>query len=132
MDVLVHLIRANSAVASREEILESVWTDVIVNDDALTLAISRLRRAFSDNPKQPEYIETIPKRGYRLVADTREIDESAVKGGNRRVRRYRYGIAILALLLTIVTALFITVRTEYGKVSGSALSIEKTSEFGSK
>ena len=128
MDVLLHLIQSESAVASRQEIMDSVWTDVIVNDDALTLAISRIRRALADNPKRPEYIETIPKRGYRLVADTREINPRDVVGAHRGVRRYRFGVAILALLLAFVTAMFITVRTEYGKVSMPDALVETTSE----
>ena len=128
MDVLLHLIQSKSAVASRQEIMDSVWTDVIVNDDALTLAISRLRRALADNPKRPEYIETIPKRGYRLLADAREINSGELSGVHRTVRRYRFGVLVLALLLMFVTAMFITVRTEYGKVSMTNISIESASE----
>jgi len=122
MDVLMCLIDADSAVASREELMDSVWTDVIVNDDALTLAISRLRRAFADNPRQPEYIETIPKRGYRLLVPTEQVRGEEIKAGTSRVRRYRIGIAVLVIMLAFVTALFMRVRTEYEKVSDNGLS----------
>jgi tetratricopeptide (TPR) repeat protein len=45
-----------------------VWPGVVVGDEALTQAIIKLRRALGDDPRAPRYVETIPKRGYRLVA----------------------------------------------------------------
>lgn len=68
MRVLLCLAVHPGEVWSREALLEAVWGDVVVQEEALTHAISRLRRAFGDDPRHAEYIETILKGGYRLIA----------------------------------------------------------------
>ncbi len=68
MEVLVYLAERPLQVVSRQELLAVVWAGTVVGDDALTLAISKLRKAFADDPRRPQVIETIPKGGYRLIA----------------------------------------------------------------
>lgn len=70
MDLLVYLAERAGEVLSRNQIFRDVWHDVDVGESALLTAVSTLRRALRDDPKQPRFIETIPKRGYRLIADT--------------------------------------------------------------
>ena len=67
-EVLVCLARRAGQVVAREELLDAVWPGVVVGDDALTQAIIKLRKALGDDARQPTYIETISKRGYRLIA----------------------------------------------------------------
>jgi TolB-like protein/Tfp pilus assembly protein PilF len=52
----------------KEELFASVWSGVVVGDDALTSCIQELRRALADNAKQPRFIETRHRRGYRFIA----------------------------------------------------------------
>jgi len=66
--VLACLASRPGEVISREALLDAVWPDAVVNEEALTRAISDLRRAFADDPKAQKVIETIRKSGYRLVA----------------------------------------------------------------
>ncbi|MGZ8202072.1 MAG: winged helix-turn-helix domain-containing protein [Burkholderiales bacterium] len=68
MDVLVLLADRVGSVVSREELFLAVWTDVVVGDEALTQSIIKLRKALGDSSRSPSYIETISKRGYRLIA----------------------------------------------------------------
>jgi DNA-binding winged helix-turn-helix (wHTH) protein/TolB-like protein/Tfp pilus assembly protein PilF len=68
MEVLMALAGRAGQVVGREELLAAVWPGVVVGDEALTQSIIKLRRALGDNPKAPGYIETISKRGYRLIA----------------------------------------------------------------
>lgn len=66
MQVLVCL--ADSAdVVAKEKLMRTVWTDTFVTDDVLTRSISELRKVFDDDPRNPRYIQTIPKGGYRLL-----------------------------------------------------------------
>jgi TolB-like protein len=58
-------------VVSREELFTAVWPGVVVGDEALTQTINKLRKALGDNSRSPSYIETIAKRGYRLIAPVR-------------------------------------------------------------
>ena len=68
IEVLIHLARRAGQVVGREELLSTVWPGVVVGDDALTQAIIKLRKAFGDDAHRPRFIETISKRGYRLIA----------------------------------------------------------------
>ncbi len=68
MHVLQCLSNAAGEVLSKEQLMQAVWTDTIVTDDVLTRAVSELRKAFRDDSKEPRYIQTIPKSGYRLIA----------------------------------------------------------------
>lgn len=68
MEVLLALAARAGEVVSREALLESVWPGVVVGDEALTQGIIKLRKALGDHPRAPTCIETIPKRGYRLIA----------------------------------------------------------------
>src|SRR5215467_2405932 len=68
MQVLVTLAERSGQVASKEQIFHRVWPGTFVSDEVLTRSISELRKVFEDNPQEPEYIQTIPKGGYRLVA----------------------------------------------------------------
>jgi TolB-like protein/DNA-binding winged helix-turn-helix (wHTH) protein len=68
IEVLVFLARRPGEVVSREALLEAVWPGVVVGDSALTQPIVKLRKALGEDPKSPAYIETIAKRGYRLIA----------------------------------------------------------------
>ncbi len=67
MQVLVFLAEHPGDVISREKILESVWSDTYVSDEVLTTAIRDLRRALGDDPKDPHFIKTFPKKGYQLL-----------------------------------------------------------------
>jgi DNA-binding winged helix-turn-helix (wHTH) protein len=68
MDVLVFLAQHPDEVLPRMVILDAVWPDQFVTEAVLTRAIAVLRKALGDDARDPRYIETIPKRGYRLVA----------------------------------------------------------------
>ena len=67
-ELLGYLARHAGEPLSREELLRKVWPEVIVSDEALTNAVNKIRRAFGDDRRNPEVIETIPKMGYRLIA----------------------------------------------------------------
>jgi DNA-binding winged helix-turn-helix (wHTH) protein len=67
MAVLVALANRRGGVASREELYQVVWPDVIVGGDALNRCITQLRKVLGDDARNPRYIETISRRGYRLL-----------------------------------------------------------------
>ena len=68
MEVLMVLADHAGEVVSRDDLLATVWPGVVVGDDALTQSMIKLRKALGDNPRLPSYVETISKRGYRLIA----------------------------------------------------------------
>ena len=68
MEVLVCLAQHAGEPVTKEELLKTVWSDAFVGDDVLKRAIAELRRVFEDDVKEPQFIQTIAKRGYRLIA----------------------------------------------------------------
>src|SRR4051812_36799434 len=79
MQVLAALAERPGEVVTRDELMARVWNGVFVTDDALHRAIRELRRVFDDSAEAPRVIETIRKRGYRLIAP---IEPSARASGN--------------------------------------------------
>jgi DNA-binding winged helix-turn-helix (wHTH) protein len=69
MDVLVFLASQAGRVVSKREITDAVWPDTFITESVITRSIAGLRRAFGDDVRDPRFIETISKRGYRLIAD---------------------------------------------------------------
>jgi TolB-like protein len=68
MDVLFALASSAGDALSRDDIIQAVWGHPHITDEALSRCISLLRQALRDDRRDPRYIETIPKRGYRLLA----------------------------------------------------------------
>ena len=85
MEVLTVLASRPGAVVSREELLSLVWPGVVVGDEALTQSIIKLRRALGDNPRSPVYIETISKRGYRLIAPVEHVSAAPAARADERI-----------------------------------------------
>ena len=76
MDVLVKLASRSGAVVTRDEFMTEVWRGRVVTDEALSRCVSLLRLALRDNRKAPEFVQTVPKIGYRLVAATGPIEQA--------------------------------------------------------
>lgn len=87
---------------SRDRIQATLWPEVAVGDDALARCVLKLRRALEDDAQSAKYVETIPKRGYRLRAD---VIDSSVSGG-RSFARHLLLIAIPSVL--VAAALLLT------------------------
>jgi TolB-like protein/DNA-binding winged helix-turn-helix (wHTH) protein/Tfp pilus assembly protein PilF len=78
MQVLVCLADHAGEPLSKEKLIEKVWPDAFVGDDALKNLVAELRRVLDDDAKHPRIVETIQKRGYRLVAPVEWIDRRPV------------------------------------------------------
>src|ERR1051326_4344349 len=74
-EALVVLVKNAGTLLEREVLMQAVWRDTFVEDANLTVTISNLRKALGQNGEHSEYIETIPRVGYRFVADVRESYE---------------------------------------------------------
>ena len=110
MEVLVCLTSQPGEAVSKETILGTVWPDTFVSDDVLIRSVSELRRVFEDDPREPRFIETIPKRGYRLVApvtpmngDIFPADGAAAPAVDREKRTRRHWkvawVSVVGLIL---------------------------------
>lgn len=118
MQVLLFLTAHPDQAVSREAILDAVWADTTPNDEGLTQAICKLRKALGDHPRAAKVIQTIRKVGYRLVAPVsfapvppheERLSKPPERPGHhsptRAVRMQVRGHWIAAVVLLVVTAI---------------------------
>src|SRR5467141_1859160 len=74
-ETLALLVRSGGHLVRKEELIERVWRDTIVEEGNLNVIIHTLRKALGDDPREHKYIETVAKCGYRFVAEVRKADE---------------------------------------------------------
>ncbi len=106
MDLLVCLAASAGEVVTKEALLDRVWRVEHVSDGTLSHAIAELRRVLGDDARHPRYIETIRKRGYRMVAAVRTdptMTEPAPADGIRRPPRWRWPV-VAGLAAVVIVA----------------------------
>ncbi len=79
-EILLVLIRSRGRLLTKDELMQQVWPDSFVEEGNLTVNISALRRALGETPAGQQYIETIPKRGYRFVVPVTETPGGPIPG----------------------------------------------------
>ncbi len=115
MDVLVYLAARPGQVVTRDELEANVWAGRVISYDALTSTVQKLRKAFADDARQPRVIETLSKKGYRLVApvslpgaslNMEQFHETVVAASGHSNLWMRAGtVAALIIALVIVAAI---------------------------
>lgn len=95
--VLLALLEAPNGMMTKHELMESVWKNTIVTGNSLDKSISGLRKFLGDSSVNPQYIETLPRKGYRLIADYEKIDENPLL----RSRRLRNPFMVIATVMII-------------------------------
>jgi DNA-binding winged helix-turn-helix (wHTH) protein len=80
-ELLVALVQAAGRVLTREELLLRLWPDTVVEEGSLTSHISLLRKALGERPKVQDFIETLPKRGYRFASSVKRLASGARDSG---------------------------------------------------
>lgn len=112
MQVLMELAGHANEVVSRDTLLETVWPRTCSGDEALTRCICHLRRNFDDDPQNPAYIETIPKKGYRLLAACHYAPtiKHSPPVGSQPVRQLRFTriLAVMAGIAIVAQVAFMT------------------------
>ena len=122
-EVLVLLVEKNGEIVLREELLETVWQDTFVEEANITYTVSQLRKTLGSR----NYIQTVPKRGYRFTAEVREISQTddilppadftapAVPAPPKAQIRWHFiGIILLALLFLMSFAAWWSVDDRRG------------------
>lgn len=100
-DTLLALVEQHGRIVGKDELMERLWPDSFVEDSNLIFNVQQLRKALGDNARNPVYIETIARRGYRFIAEVEECltGETAVRS-NVKVQsgQYKHGSETIALL----------------------------------
>jgi len=72
-ELLKRLVADHGQIVGKDELLKTVWADSFVEKGSITFAINQLRKFLNDNAREPLYIETVPRRGYRFIGEIEEI-----------------------------------------------------------
>jgi len=83
MRLLLCLAERAGEVVSIDDLLDQVWSDVTVAPDSVYQAVASLRRLLGDDTKQPAYIETVPRLGYRMIATVTPWADQPENGSSR-------------------------------------------------
>jgi TolB-like protein/DNA-binding winged helix-turn-helix (wHTH) protein len=123
MRLLLCLAEHAGEVVSIDDLLNQVWPDVTVAPDSVYQAVTSLRRLLGDDPRQPTYIATVPRLGYRMVATVSPwADQSVAQTGTQtnaqtpggRLRDgYRWAVGAALCIALVVAFLF------HGKVANN-------------
>ena len=71
--ILLYLLERRERLVPKSELMEAVWKDTAVTDDALVQSIKEIRRALGDSSHKPKFIKTVPKAGYRFISPVEEV-----------------------------------------------------------
>ena len=95
--VLQHLVAKNGEIALRDDIVAEVWGDVHVTDDSLVQCVADIRKAIGGQGR--EVIQTVPKKGYRLVASPESTAAGSAHGYSRKSKLIAVSFVVLSILI---------------------------------
>ncbi len=110
LELLLLFCEHPNRIISRDDILEKIWQNSIVTDNAINKMVGSLRKLLSDDPRNPQYIQTVPKRGYRLICSVEILDSTCEESHNQAVvisftkfqAHWQYWLAFLVVCIGIV------------------------------
>ena len=128
MRLLLRLAESPGAVVSQEQLLTEVWTGVVVGPASVYQSVSQLRKVLGDTDFPASYIETVARKGYRLVAPVHRPEEAAgpAAAGAPAVpatpRRLRWIGGVAAALIVIAAGIFVSTRKS-SEVSVTSIAV---------
>jgi transcriptional activator of cad operon len=104
MDLLTYFVARPGEVITKEQLLDGIWGTREISESALTRTVTELRHALHDDAATPRFLETIPKRGYRLIARVAPAGTAAEPEQVPRgmARHQRLTVTAVCVLMTIV------------------------------
>ena len=108
MDLLTHLANHVGKVVSKDQLLDGVWGAGVVSESALTRTVTELRQALGDDAGNPRLLETIPKRGYRLIGSVSDVADDVVAitpGRSARARARPWLLIFGGIAIAVLSAL---------------------------
>src|SRR6185369_16545042 len=79
LDLLLFLVQKRGQLVAKNELMKEIWPDAIVEENNITVSMSILRKTLGEGRSDRQFIETVPRRGYRFVADVTELSEEPVR-----------------------------------------------------
>lgn len=138
LELLRVLIVNRGQIVDKEELLKTVWAGSFVERGSLTFTVNQLRKILEDNARYPTYIETVPRRGYRFIAETKEtfaeneiglpVPGSTINSGSHTDDRFLfkfsfsnfYKILVGLFVILLASTFFVAARYFTAKVNQTA------------
>ncbi len=126
-DTLQVFVEHAGRLLEKDELMQKIWQDRVVEESNLTFNIKMLRRALNDDAHEPRFIETVPRRGYRFIAEVKESSssintriESDASPAPARPKSKRLYLSIAALFVLMASALVIALSIGRGRIVRSS------------
>lgn len=126
--VLLHLLQQPGSVVTREALLDRVWPERPASDETLSRTVADLRKFLDDDTREPRFIETVPKVGYRFVAPVERMETGP--GGGRRPPVAAIIVAAAAVIALALAVLWERRAGEAGREADPGYPLPLTSEIG--
>lgn len=148
LDLLLVLVENHGSIVAKEDLMDRLWADTYVEESNLTFSIRKLRKILGDEAQNPQFIETIPKRGYRFIAgiesqNDRSFPAALVDGNNEpsagdkdrsalrgSTKTYLFSGGILASILVVGLGFAFWRLNSSGSPTGLPVSIERLTYNG--
>ena len=134
LQVLLYMLENRGRLVEKTELLDAVWKDTFVTENAMTREIAKLRKVLGDDPKEARYIQTVHTRGYRFIAEVLEEDTDGTIEAPRaalETEKSRWSFRLKLLSALGVAAVFagsvwvLRIRSAPGEV----LSVQKIEQI---
>jgi len=79
-DLLIYFCLNPDKIISKDELMNQVWSGTIVTENAISRTLVKVRKALGDDPKNPQFIITVPRKGYRMVVTVLKVDSIKIHG----------------------------------------------------
>ena len=131
--LLLTLMAQPQQLLSKEQLQQAIWLNSVVNEEALARCISRVRKALGDDPRQPEIIETLPKRGYRFIAATANCHSEQTKTTTALLLRefagWHWKALGLAMLVLVTLLIVILSQADQSTVKQHNLLLRQADDY---
>jgi TolB-like protein len=84
LDLLLFLVESRGQLVAKDDLMRKMWPDTIVEENNITVSMSILRKTLGEDRHKPQFIQTVPRRGYRFVADVIELSTDFITAGETR------------------------------------------------
>ncbi|MFC3122836.1 winged helix-turn-helix domain-containing protein [Agaribacter flavus] len=78
LNLLLFMMQQPQQVITKQVLFDEIWKGKFVTEEVLTVAVSHLRKALGDSPKQPQIIKTIPGQGYQFIGKTQKLSPQTI------------------------------------------------------
>ncbi|HEX6190638.1 MAG TPA: winged helix-turn-helix domain-containing protein, partial [Pyrinomonadaceae bacterium] len=80
--VLIYLLEQRERVVPKKELMDHVWRETAVGDNALEQCLAEIRKVLGDDSRNPRFIKTVPRAGYRFIGKVEEVNASEIAAKN--------------------------------------------------